>query len=79
MNFSQNFLLFLREQARTTKGMPLSPVVREEAPGEATAQPDSSSSNSESGGTGIASGINEINMIGHILRATTTNYKVAYC
>ncbi|EXX64043.1 hypothetical protein RirG_146590 [Rhizophagus irregularis DAOM 197198w] len=35
--------------------MPLSPVVREEAPGEATAQPDSSSSNSESGGTGIAS------------------------
>ncbi|PKY24708.1 hypothetical protein RhiirB3_472125 [Rhizophagus irregularis] len=46
--------LSLRE-ARTTKGMPLSPVVREEAPGEATAQPDSSSSNSESGGTGIAS------------------------
>ncbi|CAB4386739.1 unnamed protein product [Rhizophagus irregularis] len=46
--------LSLRE-ARTTKGMPLSPVVRGEAPGEATAQPDSSSSNSESGGTGIAS------------------------
>ncbi|CAB4462678.1 unnamed protein product [Rhizophagus irregularis] len=44
-----------QEKARTTKGMPLSPVVREEAPGEATAQPDSSSSNSESGGTGIAS------------------------
>ncbi|CAB4386740.1 unnamed protein product [Rhizophagus irregularis] len=44
-----------QEKARTTKGMPLSPVVRGEAPGEATAQPDSSSSNSESGGTGIAS------------------------
>ena len=60
MNFSQNFLLFLREQARTTKGMPSSPVVRGEAPGEVTAQSDSSSSNSESGGTGIISGITKL-------------------